>query len=192
MRPIELAKLVAEVFGKMGVNYMLVGSVASMYYGRARYTDDVDIVADLKLEQVAEFVKHFPPSQFYISENAVREAIQFQGMFNIFQTETGYRADIFILRPEAFAKAEMAKRKRVEIEGTVFYVSAPEFLILKKLEYYQEGESEKHLRDITAMLEESGDIIDLKYVEEWAGKLGLLEIWYDFLEKFKMKLGKNE
>ncbi|MDQ3555937.1 MAG: hypothetical protein M3409_04050 [Gemmatimonadota bacterium] len=55
--------------------------------------------------------------------------------------------------------------------------SAPEELILKKLEYYRSGESPKHLRDIAAMLQISGEEIDRGRIEEEAATLGLGELW---------------
>lgn len=40
-----------------------------------------------------------------------------------------------------------------------------EYVILRKLEYYREGESEKHLRDISSILEFSSNGIDFKLLE---------------------------
>ena len=49
--------------------------------------------------------------------------------------------------------------------------------------YYREGGSEKHLRDIAAMLQVSGDEIDTAYVDAWSGKLGLAEQWQMALDR---------
>lgn len=192
MDQIEFTKFVADILERMGVNYMVVGSIASTYYGEARLTQDVDMVADLKFGQIEEFAKNFPSGEFYVSEDVIKEAIRNKGMFNIFHSMTGFKVDIFIPKKGPLSEIEMKKRKSVEIQGKQFFISAPEYLILKKLEYYQEGESEKHLRDIASMLKESGDIIDKEYIGEWVEKLGLLETWEDFLEKYKIKAGKNE
>jgi hypothetical protein len=51
------------------------------------------------------------------------------------------------------------------------------------LEYYREGGSDKHLRDIAGVLKISGRDIDRGYVEEWARELGLEEIWQDILPR---------
>ena len=50
-------------------------------------------------------------------------------------------------------------------------------MILKKLEYYREGGSEKHIRDITSVVKVQGNRIDRPYIEAWAAQLGLTEIW---------------
>lgn len=44
-------------------------------------------------------------------------------------------------------------------------------------QYYREGGSEKHLRDIAGVLRISGDRIDREYIGRWAEQLGLQEIW---------------
>jgi hypothetical protein len=54
-----------------------------------------------------------------------------------------------------------------------------------KMVYYKEGESEKHLRDITSMFKISDDIIDRKYIEKWIGELGIEDIWKSIIEKLE-------
>jgi hypothetical protein len=50
-------------------------------------------------------------------------------------------------------------------------------VILSKLEFYREGGSEKHLRDIRSMLAVSGNEIDRALIERAVGELGLAEQW---------------
>jgi hypothetical protein len=51
--------------------------------------------------------------------------------------------------------------------------------------YYQEGGSEKHLRDIAAIMQVSGELVDKEYVEHWARVLGLTEIWQAVLRRLE-------
>ena len=60
-----------------------------------------------------------------------------------------------------------------------------EDLILKKMDFYRMGESERHLRDIASMLKVSDDRIDRQYITDWANLLGLSEIWNLIQEKLK-------
>lgn len=53
------------------------------------------------------------------------------------------------------------------------------------MEFYKEGASEKHLRDITGILKISGDIIDIDYITQWADRLDLREIWNAVLRRVK-------
>jgi len=56
-----------------------------------------------------------------------------------------------------------------------------------KLWYYREGRSEKHLRDIAAMLQVSGDQIDTAYVDHWAAQLDLSEEWQAVLGRLRQR-----
>ena len=48
---------------------------------------------------------------------------------------------------------------------------------MKKLEYYREGGSEKHLRDIAGVLKVQGAGVDRRYIAEWAETLGVRDLW---------------
>jgi hypothetical protein len=50
-------------------------------------------------------------------------------------------------------------------------------VIVRKLEFYREGGSEKHLRDIRSMLVVSGDQVDRKALADWIVRLGLKASW---------------
>jgi hypothetical protein len=70
----ELLLFAAKVFEDLGIKYAVVGSMASSYFGDARLTHDVDIVADLPAETV-DFPKPIftsASSQFVMRSN--REA----------------------------------------------------------------------------------------------------------------------
>jgi hypothetical protein len=57
----------------------------------------------------------------------------------------------------------------------VGFTAHPEGFILGKLIYYQQGGSDKHLRDIAGMLRISRNEIDLERLRVWASKLGVAE-----------------
>lgn len=77
----------------------------------------------------------------------------------------------------------MARRRRVLLlPDREEFAAAPEDAILRKLWYYNEGRSDKHLRDIAGILRLSGDRIDRADIEAWARKLGLEEAWAAVLE----------
>jgi hypothetical protein len=68
-------------------------------------------------------------------------------------------------------------------EGLEFRFSSPEDVILKKLEFYREGGSEKHLRDIAGVLKVQGDKIDRRYIAGWASRLGVADIWEEIFRR---------
>ncbi|MCW5889746.1 MAG: hypothetical protein KIT14_04265 [bacterium] len=50
-------------------------------------------------------------------------------------------------------------------------------MIVRTLEYDREGGSEKHVRDIHAMLRVSGPDVDRTALETWVARRGLAEVW---------------
>jgi len=58
-------------------------------------------------------------------------------------------------------------------------------VILKKLEYFREGGSEKHVRDIIGVLKVQAERIDREYIAAWASRLGLAETWQDVLQRIE-------
>lgn len=69
------------------------------------------------------------------------------------------------------------------VPGIDAHFAAPEDLILHKLRYYRMGESDKHLRDIAAMLQISPEAIDRPYVSREAERLGLTDLWTAVLRR---------
>jgi hypothetical protein len=92
---------VVEVLEQLGIAYHIGGSVASSLYGEFRPTQDVDIVADLQLAQVGSFVKLLE-GDYYIVEDAVRDALGRRSSFNLISNETFMKVDVFLPKSRAF------------------------------------------------------------------------------------------
>ena len=86
---------IVEILEHLNVPYHIGGSVASSIYGEARPTQDVDIVADMKLSHVRPFVKLIG-DDYYVVEDAIRDAIRYRSSFNLISNETFMKIDIFI------------------------------------------------------------------------------------------------
>jgi hypothetical protein len=71
----------------------------------------------------------------------------------------------------------LANRKSVQVEDQAVWVAPVEYVILRKLEYYREGRSEKHLRDIAGMLEVSNAQVNMGWLEEQVAERRLQEEW---------------
>jgi len=71
----------------------------------------------------------------------------------------------------------LARARRLEVEGEALVVAPLEYVIVRKLEYYREGGSEKHLRDIRSMLTTSPELLNQAEVEQQITERGLQEVW---------------
>lgn len=186
MEQSDLVKLIIQSLESMNIPYMITGSHASAYYGEPRFTRDIDIVADLKEEQVDDFAKFFPDTEFYCDKEMIKAKIKQHSQFNIIHASSGIKIDIILTKTTPFSEAEFSRRKK----GLLFpdkeaSFASPEDLIIKKMDFYKEGGSEKHLRDITGILKISGDIIDTDYISQWADRLALKDIWDAVLGQVK-------
>ncbi len=181
MDQVEIFLIFSERIEKAGIDYMATGSVGSMMYGVPRFTHDLDLVIDLAPSQVNDVVSAFPLEEFYcppVDVIQIESRRPLRGHFNIIHHKTGFKADMYVHRADTLQQWGLSRRKRIEIaDSRGIWVAPPEYIIVRKLEYYREGQSEKHLQDIAGMLEVSGDIIDRTIVEQWVEKLNLTAPW---------------
>jgi hypothetical protein len=97
MTQTEIFETVIDVLDRTSIPYMIVGSVASMSYGRPRLTHDMDVVLDMRKEQAEEFV-HLFGSDWFVDGEMIRKAIDERFHFNILHLPTGVKVDFFSLK----------------------------------------------------------------------------------------------
>lgn len=182
----DLLKYLIIAFEKLKIKYFITGSIASMFYGEPRFTNDIDVVADIKLEHIRGLLKLFPEDTFFIDEDTLRDAIKNRSQFNIIHPASGLKIDIVIPKADDFNKSRFKRIKEVSpIEKMLANLASPEDVIVMKMRYYKEGESEKHLRDIASILKISGSKIDKKYIGLWVKKFNLMNIWNLILKRLQ-------
>jgi hypothetical protein len=187
MEPFELLHKVVEIFERLEIPYLVTGSVASMAYGEPRFTNDIDIVAAIKEQHIVELVNSFPENEYFIDAEMIKDAIRGLGQFNIIHPASGLKVDVIIRKNTPFDDSRFNRIRRIyPSESFQASFASPEDVIIKKMEYYKEGGSEKHLRDITGILKISGDSIDLNYISYWSHQIGLEEIWEAVKKRLKI------
>lgn len=178
MTQAELLRYLADTLDGLGIPYMIVGSHASIYYGEPRFTQDVDVVVELTPSTLPGLLHRFPAAEFYVSEEAARDALARRGQFNIVHGASGVKIDVFIGKDTEYDRLRFERRQRLPlVPGREAYFARPEDVILYKLLYFQEGGSDRHLRDIAGMLAVSGPEIDVAYIAQWARRLGVVDLW---------------
>ncbi len=174
---VEIFRDLLRRFEDAGIPYMVVGSVASIVYGEARLTRDMDVVVDLRPEDVARFAGLFDPVEFYCPpEEVLRQEVVERGQFNLLHQESGLKIDVVLRKDTEHGREEFSRRARVPFwQGFDAFLASPEDVIIKKLAFYREGGSAKHLADVRGILAETA--VDKKYIGRWVDRLGLAEIW---------------
>jgi hypothetical protein len=183
MHQVDFFLLFTEPLDQAGLQYMVSGSVASMVYGEPRLTNDIDIILHLDARAAATIPRIFPVEAFYSppEEVIVIESRRGRrGHFNLIHHDSGHKADIYLAGDDPLHAWGFNRRRRITLtEGKALWVAPPEYVILRKLEYFREGGSEKHRNDIRGMLDVSGDSLDMDDLSEWISRLGLSPVWDD-------------
>lgn len=175
----ELLKQAAQRLAAAGIEYMVTGSVASSLQGEPRATHDLDIVVAVRTraaDAAAALKAAFPEPDFYLDEDAARDAIAARGMFNVIDTRDGDKVDFWLLSDDAFDRARFERRYVDTFEGVRLPVSRPEDTILMKLRWAAMlGGSEKQFVDAVRVYEVQHGRLDESYLDEWAAVLDVAE-----------------
>ncbi len=184
MPPPEPYLIFSQKLENLGIRYMVSGSVAAIFYGEPRMTNDVDIIVHLRSSDASKLESAFPGDQFYCPPREIMEieiARSQRGHFNLIHHGTGFKADIYPVC-DALHHWGLSHARTVRIEEDQLTIAPPEYVIVRKLQFFREGGSQKHLRDIGRMLTSLGEnwdrsdlltfIRDNHLDEQWQQALG--------------------
>jgi hypothetical protein len=182
-QPIEHQRVtfaVLSAFESAGIAYAVGGSVASSVFGVPRYTQDADLTAEPFPGREEAFVRQFGPD-YYISPEAVRQAVHDRGSFNIIHTPTGFKVDVFIQKRRPFDQNLLRRRiPRTDLDptGRPVLVLSPEDVLLQKLEWFRLGGevSNQQWGDVLGVLRVQAGRLDSAYLDHWAADLGVADL----------------
>ena len=180
MQEHDLSLLFVRPLNEFGIRYIISGSVAAILYGEPRLTHDVDLVVFLRNEEIRGLIEMFPEPGYYLPPVEViasEVARENGGYFNIIHNETGFKADVYLSGRDDFHAWAFRHARRFEYKGHHIRVAPPEYVIVRKLEYFREGGSEKHLRDIRAMLAVSREELNRANLIDWIKLCQVEEEW---------------
>jgi hypothetical protein len=152
-----------------GVEYMLTGSLAASYYARPRMTRDIDMVLAVD-SAIAAKLSGALGADYHADIEALTEAFRLMRPYNVIHMPTLVKVDLMPRRPGDYRKLEFDRRRKVDYAGVELWIVSLEDLILSKLDWARESDSELQLRDVNQLLE--GDV-DEPYLSSWVARLGL-------------------
>lgn len=171
---------VTAILEKLDVPYLVGGSLASSLHGEPRATQDVDIVADLKLEHVEPFVSSLR-DRFYVDEPAVRDAVKRRSTFNVIHLETMFKVDVFVAGNQRSTRRELERRQLYTLDvqpPEAISVASPEDIIVQKLHWYRLGDhvSDRQWSDAMSVLKIRNRKLDLDYMRDLASEMGVEDL----------------
>lgn len=177
---IEFIGTFIEPLDRCGFRYLVTGSVAAMAYGEPRLTNDIDLILDIAEQDVAALATAFPAAGYYLPPVEIihsERVRSLRGHFNIIHLESMLKADVYLAGADPLHRWAFEHVQRMEIDGIQVAFAPPEYVILRKLEFFQEGGSEKHLRDIAAIVRDSGQEMNVDFLCSEANSRGLATAW---------------
>lgn len=177
----DLLELFIAPLQKVELRYFVTGSIAATIYGEPRATHDIDLVVALAESQIDSLATAFPDDAFYVPPPEVlrAEVLRIQrGHFNVIHHGSGLKADFYLAgRNDKLHAWAFAHARTYDIDALRLQLAPPEYVIIRKLEFYREGRSEKHVNDIRAMLRVSDELIDRSVIERLVSERGLGREW---------------
>ncbi len=167
---IYIALKVIEILNRLEVPYLIGGSLASSAHGLTRATADADLLADLKMEKVSDFVEAIEPD-FYVSKESIIEAIRRRASFNLIEFASGFKIDIFLPRNRNFDRTQFVNKILVAVSADeeAFFACA-EDTVLAKLEWYRAGNevSDRQWNDIIGVVKMQASNLNVEYMRDMA------------------------
>jgi len=158
---------------ELGIEYMVTGSFAMSAYGEIRFTRDIDVVVQITEKDVARITRKFE-TEYYVSDESIRNAIARKSMFNVISNTHGGKVDCIVMKDDEFARYSFTRRWKASVSGLDFWVTTKEDLIIAELNWARDSHSEMQIRDIANLTSSEYDSI---YVSEWIERLDLNGIW---------------
>lgn len=167
MGEIEVIKKIVKDLEKLKISYLISGGFAVNVWGRIRTTHDLDVIVAVGLRDIKMLKKVFNSDNFYFPSEAAEQALLAKTTFNIIHHETGLKIDFWILKDDIFSKSQMRRRVKAKFFDQPIYFISPEDLILIKLKWFKDSESDRHFFDALSIYQ-TQEKLNKKYIDKWA------------------------
>ncbi len=168
----EVIVFITKTLDHLNILYMITGSIACNYYGKPRFTHDVDLIIEIderKVESLASALE----DRFYLDRDMIREAIYNRSQFSSIHLDSGFKVGFWLVKRESFDEMRFQRRRSYHIFGRDVCLSTAEDLILIELVWYRDSKSDKHYEDARGIYQIQADQLDKVYLKHWAETLGI-------------------
>lgn len=185
--PEQLLCKIAEILETFKITYAVTGGFAVSIWGKPRFTADIDIIIGLVPKNIKPLAKALLSidKDAYLSEEAMRDALEHKGEFNFVHPQTNLKVDFWVRGSKAdiYGKLKFERARIKKINNQEIYFVSPEDLILSKLTWSKESESTRHLEDVKTIFDIQKSKLDLNYIKKWASQQSTIEILEEVLKK---------
>ena len=162
----KAVKLVSKACTDLGVPYMVVGSVSSMFYGVARLTVDADFVVELGRDQLAALAKRLE-SRLRLQTQPKLESVTFTTRYLFEEVEGDFAVELFALSEDDFDQERFRRRVEVIFADEKVWLPTPEDVIVMKLRWYHHAQRTKDREDVSGIIAVRKSELDWDYIHRW-------------------------
>jgi hypothetical protein len=177
--PSEIARLLHPIFETLGIPYYITGGVAASVYGDPRTTRDLDLVIELNRNNISQLVEALETAGFYCPPGAVEDIQNGRGkVLSVTHMSLVLNADLVLNANTEFDRSKMARRRLEALDEAgieQFWIASPEDIVLAKLLWRQQSQSQKQWTDVLGILKVQAEHLEQSYLTEWAENLGLTD-----------------
>ena len=87
------------------------------------------------------------------------------------------KADVYFTGSDIFQKWAITAAKIFNYNNSKIAIAPPEYVIIKKLEFYKEGHTQKHIEDIKSIIFNSRELINFSLLDNYISEFGLIKEW---------------
>ncbi len=170
---LDIVRDVSQRLDRAAIAYMLTGSMAMNYYAQPRMTRDIDMVVALGAADANKIVDLFR-HDYYVSEDAVRDSIATESIFNLIHNESVIKVDCIVRKSTPYRYAEFDRRKQITIDNFSTWIASKDDLIISKLFWAKDSGSELQMQDVKNLVATG---CDAAYIDKWTRELGVSNLW---------------
>lgn len=189
MNPDELLVTISEILQELKIPHAVTGGFAVTIWGKPRYTADIDVIIEMADKNIKPLAKKLLAidKNVYAEEEMMREALMYHGEFNFIHSNTGLKVDFFVQDNSSYNKLKIQRAVVRDIFSRKIPFVSPEDLILSKLMWSKESESQKQAEDIKSVLRNPKLNLDIPYLKNWAQKHDTIEVLEELIERVKLE-----
>jgi hypothetical protein len=183
--PTAIASLLAQILNTANIPYYITGGVAAIAHGEPRATIDLDVVIAIDLGDLPILAANFEAQGFYVAGLADVMAGSLRCL-NITHLETIENVDLMISGREEYDLVKFDRSRLYALPGSgEVAIASPEDVIISKLVWRRESQSDKQWRDILGILKVQREKLDFGYLQGWVDRFELDDDW----QRAKMEAG---
>jgi len=172
----QLAALtvITDLFDYERIDYMLVGSFSSNFYGVPRATKDADIVIEVSHEQRNSILDKLP-TEMSVDPQMTFETATSTTKTLIYVESICFEIELFDLSEDPFDQCRFSRRTRVNYLDQEIYLPTAEDVIIQKIRWFKNAVRGKDLEDAQSVYLVQKDYLDWDYIMHWAELHGTVE-----------------